>query len=267
MRTHQMALVVVVVVGLVLGLVSCGAAGDDLGAALPGVDGLTIALPVVATVAAKTGEPAELWLLTRRTADSLNGAIGSVVGQMGRLLGQPPTAAGDGMAEWGPFPPPLSPVTYHLVAERSSAGVVAYHLDGRPKSGGDFVVLVAGTAAADGHAGEVHVDLAGLRVLDPAAPPDGSGLSVGYDVAPTVTTLAFQLDGAHYAYAQRASGSGDLGFDGPAGAIRAGWLASGAGRAEVDGVVVECWDDAFRLVFGAGPGGHEGDPSACPDVR
>jgi len=84
---------------------------------------------------------------------------------------------------------------------------------------------------------------------------------------PKAKTLALDLDGAHYAYAQRASGAGDLGFHGPAGAIRAAWLASGAGRAELDGVVAECWDDAFRLVFGVGPDGIQGNPTACADVR
>jgi len=149
MRTHEMA--------LVLALASCGATDEDLGAALPRVDSLTIALPAapsVASVAAKAGQPAELWLLTRRTADNLNGAIDTVAGQMGRLLGQPPTASGDGSAEWGPFTPALSPVTYHLVAHRSPDGIIGYHLDGRPKAGGNFVVLVAGTASADGHVGE-----------------------------------------------------------------------------------------------------------------
>jgi hypothetical protein len=260
MRTHEMA--------LVLALASCGTtdAADELGTALPRVDRLTIGLPAETTTAAKVGQPAELWLLTRQTVDNLNGATGAILGQMGRLLAQPPTAVGHDEAEWGPFTPSLSPGTYRLLAERSP-GAVAYHLDGRPRGGGDFVVLVAGTADADGHAGEVHVDLAALRALDPDAPADGDALTVGYDFGSTIATLALDLDGAHYAYAQRASGAGGLGFDGPQGAIRSTWLASGAGRAEVDGVVVQCWDDAFRLVFGAGPGGADGDPSACPDVR
>jgi hypothetical protein len=251
---------------LLLIAAACGAADDDLGAALPRAATLQIGLPAVGSGAAKPGRPAELWLLTRRTGAELNGLIGQVIGQMERLLEQPPTHAGDGATVWGPFTPALSPVSYRLVAT-GAAGAVAYHLDGRPKGGGDWQVLVTGTAAADGHAGEIHVDLAGQRALDPAVGGTAGALAVGYDVGAAATRLALRLDGAQYEHAQLASGAGDLAFAGPGGAIRSRWLATGAGRAEVSAGVVECWDDSFALVFVAGPGGADGDPAACPDVR
>jgi len=169
----------------------------------------------------------------------------------------------------GPVTPPLSPVTFRVVAARGPDGV-AYQLQAKPKLAGDdaYVPVAQGVAADDGHSGEVHLDLARLRALDPGAPSGGDALTVGYDVTPAETHLALALDGANYGYVQRAAGSGDLAFSGPAGAIRSRWLASGAGRAEVDGgaVAVECWDDRFRRVFFAGPAGVVGDPAACPDV-
>ena len=233
-------------------LTGCGAADDDLGAALPSVATVSIGLPS----AAEAPQPAELWLVTRRTADSLNGMIAGVVGQMGRALA-------------GPVTPPLSPVTFRVVAARGPGGV-AYQLEAKPKQAGDeaYVPVAEGVAADDGHSGEVHLDLAALRALDPGAPSGGDALSVGYDVTPAETHLALALDGANYGYVQRAAGSGDLAFRGPDGAIRSRWLASGAGRAEIDdgAVAVECWDDQFRRVFFAGPAGVVGDPAACPDV-
>ncbi len=233
-------------------LTGCSAADDDLGAALPSVAAVSIGLPG----AAPSSQPAELWLLTRRTADTLNGMIAGVVGQMGRALA-------------GPMTPPLSPVTYRVVAARVADGI-AYRLEAKPRQAGDdaYVAVAEGAAAEDGHAGEVHLDLAALRALDPGAPSGGDSLTVGYDNSPLETHLALALDGAHYGYVQRAAGSGDLAFSGPDGAIRSRWLAGGAGRAEVDGgaVAVECWDDQLRRVFFAGPTGVVGDPAACPDV-
>lgn len=233
-------------------LTGCGAADDDLGAALPSVAAVSIGLPGAAAPA----QPAELWLATRHTADTLNGMIAGVVGQMAHALA-------------GPVTPPLSPVTFRVVAARVPDGI-AYHLDAKPKQAGDeaYVPVAAGVASDDGHRGQVHLDLAALRALDPGAPSGGDALTVGYDVAPAETHLALALDGANYGYVQRAAGSGDLAFSGPDGAIRSRWLASGAGRAEVDdgAVAVECWDDQFRRVFFAGPAGVVGDPAACADV-
>src|SRR5262249_4357482 len=131
-----------------------------------------------------------------------------------------------------------------------------------------YVPVAAGFASDDGRSGQVHLDLAALRALDPGAPAGGDWLAVGYDVGAAETHPPLALDGANYAYVQHAAGSGDLAFTGPGGAIRSRWLASGAGRAEVDAgaVAVECWDDAFRRTFFAGPGGTFGDPAACADV-
>src|SRR5262249_55725441 len=154
----------------------------------------------------------ELWLVTRRTADSLNGMVGGVVGLMGRALA-------------GPITPPLSPVTYRTVAERGP-GVVAFHLDAKPRQAGDdsYVPVAAGFASDAGRSGQVPLDLAALRALDPGAPAGGDWLAVGYDVGAAETHLALALDGANYAYVQHAAGSGDLAFTGPGGAIRSRWL-------------------------------------------
>jgi hypothetical protein len=236
----------------------CGAAGDDVSSALPSVATLSIAAP--AGAASAPAEPSALWLATRRTADTLNGMIAGVVGQMHAALA-------------GPVTPPLSPLTFRVVAARGADGV-AFELEARPRDAGDdaYVPVANGVASDDGQSGEVHIDLATLRGLDPGAPAGGDALAVAYDVAPAETHLALALDEAHYAYVARGTG-GELGFDGPDGRIRSGWLASGAGRAVVAGaggesapVVVECWNEQFHRVFHAGPDGTDGDPAACADV-
>lgn len=157
---------------------------------------------------------------------------------------------------------------YRLVAERDGLEV-SYRLEGWPRGGGGAAALLvaAGRASLDGHAGELSVDVAHLRALDPvAAAPAGDALHLAYDV--TAGTLALELDGAHYRHAAGADGARFV-FATDGGAVHAAWRADGAGRAVVgDGAaaVVECWDARFRRVFFAGPGGSEGDAAACADV-
>src|SRR5262249_28749670 len=158
---------------LALAIAGCSAADEDVAQALPTAAALSIGLPA----AAEPAQPAELWLVTRRTADSLNGMVGGVVGLMGRALA-------------GPITPPLSPVTYRTVAERGP-GVVAFHLDAKPRQAGDdsYVPVAAGFASDDGRSGQVQLDLAALRALDPGAPAGGDWLAVGYDVGAAETHL------------------------------------------------------------------------------
>ncbi len=249
-----------------LATIGCGA-GDEVGAALPRADELQIRAPSGAAPAVSGGEPATLPRVAYSTSQRLNGLIGSVLGRLESTMQAPPTAQDRGVAVWGPFTPALSPVTYRLVAQPGPDGV-GYHLDARPRAGsdGDFVVIIEGAASADGHSGQLSVELGRLRALDPTTDlPGGDQLAIGYDREPGSAHLALRLDGANYDDAQRADGAGDFAFATGDGTVRARWLAGGAGRGDGPGVV-ECWDDALRRVFFAGPDGSQGDPAACPDV-
>ena len=249
----------------------CGAPPDldDPGAALGRLEELAIGAPGGEGLASPSvGEPAELYVVTRRTSERLNGVIGELVGRVAEIVRHPPTAHGDGRAVWGPIASPLSPLAYRLVAEGSPGGF-RYHLDAwRKGEPADPVPVMTGEAARDGHAGHLEVDLARLRALDPVADlPEARDLAIGYDLRPEGASLGLRLGEAHYGYAARADGGGDFAFHGEGGAVRSRWLPSGAGRAEADGGVVECWDERFRRVFFISPAGVEGDVRLCADVR
>lgn len=243
---------------LLLALACATEPEDDLRAALPTVDTLSIDVPAPAsdddTAKPAIGELAPLYVVARRTSERLNGIIAHTVGAIA------------GAAD-GPLASPLSPAVYRLVAWRAADGV-RYRLEGWPREApGDVRQVAAGRASPDGRAGELHVDLAALLALDPAADVAGHALHIAY----TPGALALALDGAHYAYAAGADGARFV-FATDDGAIHAAWRPDGAGRAIVgdagdgDAAVVECWDARFRRVFFAAPGGSEGDAAACVDV-
>ncbi|HEY6106771.1 MAG TPA: hypothetical protein VIV59_12355, partial [Anaeromyxobacteraceae bacterium] len=110
-------------------LVAAGCGGGEspeeaFRAALP-PQGLRIAIPGGEAAAgpgvlpsALVGQTAELYALTRRTSDGLNGMVSGILASIWAIARQPPSAVGPDAAVWGPFTPVLSPATFHLVVER-----------------------------------------------------------------------------------------------------------------------------------------------------
>jgi hypothetical protein len=235
--------------GWLLVLSGCLVAPEDeeLGAALRRLEELGVAAPGIAGQASPSaGEPAPLYLLTRRTAEHVDGAVRGLVGQVAAIASRPPAERGPGKAVWGPITSALSPVAYRLVAEGSPAGV-RYRLEAwRKGEAGELVLVIAGEAAADGGAGRLHVAIARLRALDPAAAlPDAPDAEVAYELEDGGATLGLRLGEAHYGHVARADGGGELSAPG----LRAWWTAGGAGCAE-SAATVECWDERFRRVDG-----------------
>jgi hypothetical protein len=259
MRTH-LALVLVA---------ACAAPSDDLLASVPQADSLVARLVGGDVAGAGGSEPlAVLYVATRRTSAQLNGMVRAALGTVWDIAQSPPTEASPGRAVWGPITSPLSPAVYRLVVERSEDGSVHYHVDGRPRSGGDFQTILAGAAGPG--AGEFAVNFTIARALDPAGgfEQDG-GMTVQYqvDAAGAVVRLALDADAhAAFEWTQRSDGSGAMNFGAVtemgALALRSIWTPGGAGRADANGVT-ECWDALFHRVFLLAPGHIEGDPAAC----
>jgi hypothetical protein len=247
---------------------ACAAPSEDLLATLPEADSLVTRLAGEGGGAGEAEPLAVLYVATRRTSAQLNGMVGTALGTVWGIARNPPTEVSPGRAVWGPITSPLSPAVYRLVVERAEDGSVGYHVDGRPKSGGDFQTVLVGAATPG--AGQFAVNFTIARALDPAGGFDqDGGMTVQYqfDGAGAVVRLALDADtDAVYAWTQRADGSGAMTFGavtemGPL-ALRSIWTASGAGRADANGVT-ECWDALFHRVFLLAPGHLEGDPAAC----
>jgi len=295
----------------VLAVAGCGGGEspeEAFRAALP-PEGLRIAVPGGGASAglgvlssALVGQTAELYALTRRTSEGLNGMVGGILASIWDIARQPPSAVGPEAAVWGPFTPALSPATFRLVVERRTDRLV-FHLDARPKAAGDdaFRPVAAGgpdPAAPPGRAiGELGVDLSLLHALDPVGHPLAGAMDVRHDLGPGGGSIGVHLQDlagpgeppltADYRYALGPGGEGVFRFaahadllGGPEledGLVVSRWTPSGAGRADAhvqggDGGAgadaSECWDDLFaRVWFLAAPAEgapvEEGDPSRC----
>lgn len=247
---------------------ACAAPSEDLLATVPEADVLVTRLTGEGGGAGEAEPLAILYVATRHTSAQLNGMVRAALGTVWGIARNPPTEVTPGRAVWGPITSPLSPAAYRLVVERAEDGSVRYHVDGRPKSGGDFQTILVGAATAGG--GQFAVNFTIARALDPAGgfEQDG-GMTVQYrvDGAGAAVRLALDADAdAAYAWTQRTDGSGamELGAVTEMGslALRSIWTAGGAGRADANGVT-ECWDALFHRVFLLAPGHVEGDPAAC----
>jgi hypothetical protein len=296
---------------MLLAAAGCGGGESQVDAfrvALP-PEGLRIAVPGAAAAGpgvhsqALLRQTAELYALTRRTSDGLNGMVGGVLASIWGIARQPPSAVGMDAAVWGPFTPALSPATFRLVVERRPDRL-AFHLDARPKAAGNeaFQPFVAGgpdpIAPPQRGVGEFGVDFSFLHALDPIGHPLQGAMRVRHDLGPGGGSIAVHLQEvagpdhppltADYLYALGPDGTGVFDFathadlvGGPAQpedvAVVSHWAPSGAGRADahVQGGDVsagmsasECWDELFaRVWFLAVPVGgtpvEEGDPSRC----
>jgi hypothetical protein len=238
----------------------------ELRQAVPSSEALSITMPTAQTIEAT----AELWRVTRQTTDQMNGIIGSVLDLVHAIAAQPPTRASGDVAMWGPFTPPLSPITVRLVIERVAPDAHRYRLDARPKDSSDdaaFQVVLAGNATTG--AGDFVVNRGVLHALDPAVHPDGGTVYASYQALAAGVSIRIHIDNApmagDYLYDRSAAGDGDFRFAVRAnlvgddtlledGLVRSRWLASGAGRGDAHvhngdagaGLdISQCWDDNF----------------------
>jgi len=277
---------------------------------LPSRQTLEVSAPSARAPAALTGrspallgETAGLYVLTRKASADVNGIVGHVLDTLHGIAQSPPAAVGPDVAAWGPLTDALSPVTGRLVIRRVGPGAHQFRLDLRPRAAPDseFEAFLLGASTGASSAGPAQgsfsVDLTLAHRLDPVAQPTEGQLVAGWIVAPDQREVHVHLtdvgtdsglsNNGDLGALTRADGSGVLAIDArgdldgdPAsletGTVRSRWLASGAGRADVethgdagqDMLVTECWDTSFGRVYATGvaPDGgvaSEGDPADC----
>jgi hypothetical protein len=220
------------------------------------------------------GGAADLYVATRTTVGQLDGMVGSILGVVPQFTQSPPSAEGNGSAEWGPVTPPLSPATFRVVAALPGAGTSpGFALEVKPSDASDdaFQPYLVGGAAG------FQADLSLLHSLDPIAMPLQGSVTGNVQSGPGGSSIQVQLqlgasDGSFsgsYAHNQAPDGSGNMVLQSPQQTLTSEWSSSGAGKASVQqangSALLECWDAMFQPVFiRAEPQGiTAGDPSQC----
>src|SRR5215468_10021976 len=241
--------------------------------ALPTSDTLSVVVPGAAG-AAKVGDVAVSYLITRTVAGVLNGEVA-----LGLLLAKtittyPVTSIENDTLIWGPWSEALKPGEYRMTAKLTNEGKWAWAIEGRAKGSSDpFQAIVTGLATPGRPhrgSGNFTFDCDVAHAIDPfGGCDDGGQASVTYDLehAPATITvdaehLAPMPDGSqalqtfHYQYSVNADGSGPAWetttYDSK-------WLATGAGRTDISvtggdvgsAVVTaeECWDTHYLQTY------------------
>jgi hypothetical protein len=235
---------------LVFGCDSSDGVATDFRAALPPKAGLDLSVPgkdggATGSGLATIGQIADLYAVTRQVSGQLNGLVGGVIHSIWDIAQNPPSFSDGVHAVWGPFTPPLSPVTYRLVGFPDH-----FELDARPKSAGDDAFQPAVT----GVPGAFHVNLDLLNALDPVGNPMPGALQVAFDPS----QIQVHLDGLDYRFTP-----GSFQFAANGQQIVSRWNDTGAGRADADGTITECWDSEFRRVFFTDGTNAEGSAQSC----
>ncbi len=284
---------------LILGslVAGCSASNESYETALPTRDALAINVPGASAPTSAVGvrddalpaAPATLYTLTRQIATQLNGDAAIFFDLIDQAVATPPTAHDASNEYWGPFTPPLSPMTMALAVQPVDSERYNFFLGGKPKGAPDsaFVGLLGGSAHrvdATHGSGQLEVNFSTLNTLDPTTHSATGAIAFVHDntADPRTVDVHFGnfLDGtpgatplnATYHYAEHADTSGSFqfatrtNFDNDANGVLedvtllSRWLASGAGRADLiasggdlpAGFVVhatECWDANFARVF------------------
>lgn len=265
---------------------------------LPRAEDVRIALPDRASSRAPAvGELAEYYVATRGVTRTLNGGTAFVLVLVHTIVHFPPTSVDGATATWGPHADALDPAEWMLVVTERPDGTYDWHLDGRSRTvpGAQFETILAGNAGGDG-TGHFTLDFDKAEEVNPID-NDGRGrITATYDIPARTLDLAVEAiedrNGVptaiqyDYAYAEDASGGGDMVFSiyadtedaGPAPeelTLRSRWQADGSGRgdarirsgdAPAEVVASECWSSSFLRVFytdSATWQPTEGDATAC----
>jgi hypothetical protein len=235
------------------------------------------------------GQRADLYELTYKVSHEVNGGIWVGLNIIESILQHPPTLIQNGVVTWGPYTPPLEPLTWMLNVTKKGPGQFAYALSARKKAdkSGTFSVILAGTSTKgyskyfSGYKGVYTANASNLNALDPATYPDTGKMVATYDTTGIRRKVQMALKDyseaggpkgdALYSYLDRVDASGEFGFvartdlqkDGSADevfAVKSAWNDTGAGLgfATVSGgdlpsgvviKVTECWDDSFARTF------------------
>ena len=284
-----------------LALTACNGAGD-FRSAVPQRDNVQMRVPQSGGQALTLGETASLYSESVKIATSVNGGVLWVFDVIDLIIAQPPTTLDETSAVWGPSEPRgLERLSYRFTVVKLEEQHFTYVLEARLKDAdGDFTEIFTGEAFPtddnDGH-GTLSYNLGSLRGLDGEDACLTGVIDVAYDATSepraldvVFTQVADECAGerptnAHYVYAENLDKSGHMDFAFRANihgddenkpleeimSVRTRWLASGAGRSDVqvsEGEVpadleanipgttatsvelVQCWDDSFALVYG-----------------
>ena len=253
---------------------------------------------------------AEYYRDTRNAITTFNTMISDLLGLIEHVRGYPATSRQGNRRIWGPFPTDKYPTTWQIrvVMDRSSVSSTLLHMDYwvqvRPVGTDDsaWVSFLSGSYDSSGSArtgtGEIHLlasDARGAKypVDDDPGLVNLDHMDVQYDntayplrVTMTIVNLPkAETQSGTYDYSENQNGSGSMTFDwqGTTDAgvsivatMKAQWLDSGAGRADVTGHLTantsgtatllgtDCWgvDTVASYSFRSGQS-PVGDPAAC----
>lgn len=230
---------------------------------------------------AVVGETADMYMLTRGISVTLNGGVGFVLVLARTIVAFPVTSMEGETYVWGPWTDSLNPSEWRMTVTPNAAGEFAWTLEGRLKADGaaaPYRATVTGLAdpglLPGRGAGSFTLDFETAEALDPAGNNGEGVISVTYDFAGAVRSIALDaVNGAEtvtYSYAEGVDGTGDFQFtvhgdteDEGALAelieIRSRWVANGQGRSDfrissgdmADVIVTgsECWDGSFGRTY------------------
>jgi hypothetical protein len=289
--------------GLLWALAACGGTEEEeeFRGAVPTRSALALSVPdsaapggetggeVGSTSQALLGQVSTLYALTYKVSHQLNGSIWVGLNTIESIVQHRPSSIVGGVATWGPWTPPLEPLTWRLVVKRTGPGQYAYTLSARHKANprGAFAAILAGTSVRgyspvfSGYKGVYTANASNLHALAPAFYRDTGKMAATYDTTGLRRQVKLVLSdfsekggpkaSASYSYLDRADTSGEFRFAAHADlkdsgsrrelmAVKSAWDARGAGRGDAAvtggdlpaGVTVkltECWNAVFRRVF------------------
>jgi hypothetical protein len=273
--------------------------------ALPTQDQVALSTPAGAngksSSALQVGQPSDYYQMTWDLSQAVNGGVGGVMLVLQAVVAQPATSCTTDSCTWGPGSTALDPNIYKLVVTQQQTTPVSYQyvLSAEPKSNpsAGFFALISGTATPSGQpdqgSGTFTIDFNAAQNLDNPGNTVGQ-LTATYDnVGPLSVQVTFlgmadtqtpsQLDNANYAYADNASGGGDLqvAFENTTTSaittLHSRWENDGSGRGDAtytspsySATASECWSSSFDVTFfeSSDPsnptfGPNSGQESAC----
>jgi hypothetical protein len=210
---------------------------------------------------------AEYYRTTRNAIDTFNAMVDDLLGLIENVRRYPATSRQGNRRIWGPFPAEKYPTTWQLrvVMDKSTVSSTLLHMDywvqvrpvGTDDSG--WVSFLAGSYSSSGSArtgtGDIHLLARDARaadypVNDDPGLADLDHLDVHYESAAYPIRVALTIvklpdpkpQSGTYDYSENQDGSGSMTFDwqGPtdtgisiAATMKAQWLGSGAGRADL----------------------------------
>ena len=278
--------------------------GDSAAAnAIPTADQAKINLPD--NQPRTIGQLAQWYVVTRDATRTLNGGSAWVLTLVHTIVEFPVTSRSGNVDTWGPWSSDaLDPAEYKLNVTANTDGSYDWDLDGRPKTtaGSAFLTIISGHSVPSDPVGQGNgnfsIDFDAAKTVDPIDNADSKGgtMTADYDLAArtlliTLETNQQNTDGTtdpvtlNYDYAGAVDGSGQmtLGFHGDVdgngenedAAVRSRWLATGAGRADLEltngdlpapATASECWNSNFGRTYYSDSVNYqptEGDPTAC----